>query len=1026
MLRRSYPRPGTAHAVGSSVASIRTFLARVRSSLYRADGARAALLALAALLGLALVTPIVALSLVGARSTALAIAGTAGLVAALVVVAAVVAGLIVPRRRYGSDEQVARWVGQRVAPVASDLLSTVELTGGPARRGAPSADLVAALVDVTARTVASIETSQLVPRTPVRHAAALCAVLIAVHAGVLVVAAPTIAEGWARLTRVPVRPFGGADLSSVPLVGDIVITLDYPAYTKRPTATLPSSSGDFRAMPGTEVAISTAPLDPVASAAMLLERPDGSSETIAMVVDGGRLTAKLRVDAEARYRFEVADRSGRRRVEAAPHVIEIEPDKAPEVELIAPADELDVTNLKRVELAYVIEDDFGIAKAELVWETGKEATRRPLPLAGAAGAEVGSRAQGKFVWDMAEMTLPPGAQVTYHLEVTDNDAVRGPNIGRSKSFRLRVFSPRERHEQTLARQQETAEKMLQTLGGRLTLPEDDGPRDDLHRLTSEVVVELGALVAAYDGDSHADKGLPKALEEMRDRLDKLVTAEAKLVGRGGRKAGKDTPRDAAVPRGQSGRFAASDKAMVAELEDDVLVLADWLDREQMESLLDIQDEIAGHQKRLQELMEQYAKTGDPRLKAEIAREMRALEQRLAEMSAKRSGMAEDVLDQFVNADAMQEQEASGCYAEVRRLFDAGKVAEAQTKLAECAGRLEGAQSAMEGALEQLRGDRFDAEQKKLDELMNDLADLGSDQREVAAEADRIFERYAERADEMMKDLSREAQKKLSSTLERLKERLDAIPDAGLTPFALEELDIVRRRVADLEHMLSDGDLAEALGMARQARQSLDTVSAELEAALEDDPDSRWAEDTAKALDAAERAHPPMKKLLEELEELTPSPDQILSPDDKRQLEKLRRRQQQNQDRARRLVERSRQMGPELPGSAGEEIAQRVGDAQGKMESAEKRMKARDTSAAREDARAAADALDKARQRARDAARQRQSDGGSGLGSEPIRIPGADEYRAPEEFREDILEAMKKRAPEGYDDLVRRYYEELIR
>ena len=52
-----------------------------------------------------------------------------------------------------------------------------------------------------------------------------------------------------------------------------------------------------------------------------------------------------------------------------------------------------------------------------------------------------------------------------------------------------------------------------------------------------------------------------------------------------------------------------------------------------------------------------------------------------------------------------------------------------------------------------------------------------------------------------------------------------------------------------------------------------------------------------------------------------------------------------------------------------------------------------------------------------------------VGDEPIRIPGADEYRAPERFREDLLEAMKKKgsvAPEGYDDLIKRYYEELIK
>ena len=61
-----------------------------------------------------------------------------------------------------------------------------------------------------------------------------------------------------------------------------------------------------------------------------------------------------------------------------------------------------------------------------------------------------------------------------------------------------------------------------------------------------------------------------------------------------------------------------------------------------------------------------------------------------------------------------------------------------------------------------------------------------------------------------------------------------------------------------------------------------------------------------------------------------------------------------------------------------------------------------------------------------AARQAQE---GAVGDEPIRIPGADEYRAPERFREDLLEAMKKKgavAPEGYDDQIKRYYEELIR
>jgi hypothetical protein len=46
--------------------------------------------------------------------------------------------------------------------------------------------------------------------------------------------------------------------------------------------------------------------------------------------------------------------------------------------------------------------------------------------------------------------------------------------------------------------------------------------------------------------------------------------------------------------------------------------------------------------------------------------------------------------------------------------------------------------------------------------------------------------------------------------------------------------------------------------------------------------------------------------------------------------------------------------------------------------------------------------------------------------EPVRIPGADEYRAPREWREELMEAMREQAPEKYRDEVRRYYEELVR
>ena len=1003
-------------------AELRSFLARVRARLRRHDGLRALFWGITALSGLALVLPLAALALVGPRSTAFALLGGAGLIGSLVAVAAIVLGLLVPARRWRSDAAVARYVGTREPSVASDLLSAVELGGAASdRRGAPSPELVAALVSATARRVVGLDAIALVPGRPIRQAAFACAGALALHAGVAIAAPRVLADGWARLLEPPRAPFGGARLTTTPLVGDLRVTLEPPAYTRRPTAVLDSSSGEFRAMAGTAVTLETRTLEPAAAASVILERGDGDAEPIAMErTEDGTLTARFVVDGALRYRFEVRRPDGQRQVEVTPRHVELEPDLAPNVTLLAPADDLDVTSMKRVELGITAEDDHGIAKVELVWTVtgpGAETSRKTLELLDQPGVQ--STVQAKVVWDLAEVVLPPGARVAYHVEVTDGDTVGGPNVGTSRVYHLRVFSPRERHEQNLARQEEVAEKMLRALGGRLVHVDaggDDGAaREELRRVGAEIIVELGTLVAAYEKDPQADKRLGKELEEMRGRLDKLAAAEGKLLDRLPRRPGK-----------LGARFAHTDKQLIAEYEDDVIALADWLDRERLEGLLDVADEIAAHRKRLGELLEEYARTGDPRLQAEIERELRALEQRLAELAEKRGGMSADVLDQFVHSGAMQDKRADGCIEEVRALFAAGQTAEAQAKLAECGKRLDAAAQAMESALDDLRGDRFSEEQQKLEALQNDLADLAQDQAEIAKEADAIFERYADQADELMKDLGKEAKRKLASTLDKLRDRIEEIPPSGLTPFAQEELDIVERRLDDLEKMLADGDIAEALGMARQAKQSLDTVSAELEAALEDDPQSQWFDETAESLEAVERAHPHANKLIAELSELAPSPDEIMDRGDKRTLDRLRRRQASNEDRARRLAERSRQMAPELPGNAGEEVAEKVDEARRHMDQAEGRMKARDPSAARDSARQAADALEKARQRARTAARQQMQDGGARLDKEPIKIPGADEYRAPEHFREDILEAMKKRAPEGYDEMVKRYYEELIR
>lgn len=999
-------------------AAISALLGRVRRRIRRHYALVAGLYLLSGLSATAVLAPLWAAAS-GSGSAALWLVVIAAVVGTL---AAILGGVLWPRRQYHTDRQVAVWIGRQVPRLASDLLSSVELAAStdPGGRHPTSSQLTRALVASTADRLGRVDHHDLVPRAPLLRPAraVLCAVALV---GLCLVLAPgRVAAGWtSMIDRPPSGRFGNAQQSAEPLVGDLDITLHFPDYTGREPARIPSTSGDLRVLPGTEVVIETRALMPVEKAFIVFDGEERPPD-MELSRDGELLRGRLIASEPIRYRFLVTAVGGDRKVEATPRTIEIEPDREPQVELYAPADELEVSDKKRIELAMVAEDDFGLAKAELVWSDGQ--TPRRIPIDMGPAPEMGKArksAQSKWLWDLADVPLEPGAKISYMVEVFDNDAVSGSKVGRSKTYTLRVLSPRERHDHMIDGQRQLFEKMLRALGNRLTADNDLAAHREMHEQTASMVIELGTLMAALDKDPLAAKGLMEVLDGMKDRLGKLSSKESRLLDR--------LPRQGPAPAKMSGRLAASHAAHVTELEDDVLALADWIDRQEMESALAITDEIKGHRERLDRLFEEYRRTGDESIREEIERELRAMEARLAELQSRQGQMAADVLDQFVNREALASQADEDCLGDVRKLLAAGDVEAAEARMRECGQDMDEATAKMEQALGDLRGDKFSEEQRKFEALRSELADLAKEQGDIAEAASEMQQRYAEAAAELMKDELDKRRPALEELADKLRKRIDAVPKAGIGQFAVEELEAVDKRMDDIDRMLGKGDLAEALAMAREAEAGLEVVEAELQDAVADEHDRRFRRSAERSLDKLERAMPLARKLVSELEKATPSPSRILSKKDLRDLDKLRRRQQNAEQKAQRLGERAQQMADELPGEAGKQMGERLGEAGTKMGRSAQRMRARDPSGARQEAREAAEVLSKAQEEAAGAARQQQSMGRSGLRDEPVRIPGSDEYRAPEKFREDILDAMKKdQGPTPYRDMIKRYYEELIR
>ena len=213
---------------------------------------------------------------------------------------------------------------------------------------------------------------------------------------------------------------------------------------------------------------------------------------------------------------------------------------------------------------------------------------------------------------------------------------------------------------------------------------------------------------------------------------------------------------------------------------------------------------------------------------------------------------------------------------------------------------------------------------------------------------------------------------------------------------------------------------------------------------------RYAEFVKKdprALREAERhamqAVPKASEIREELQKLFPDPRQVLGENAQKRLQELAQQQQGLERRAGELqqsLSELMQQAPIFPPSA----SGTLGESRGHMGQAAEQLGRRNPQRGHGEQALAMDALQRFKKGLEEAAKQSggssggmgfpfpfgEQGGESGEGQQPSRerveIPGAEAYKVPEEFRKDLLEAMRQGAPERYKGDVQRYYEELVK
>ncbi|MEO5766975.1 MAG: DUF4175 family protein [Polyangia bacterium] len=963
------------------------------------------------------------------------------LVAGGCVVVALFGGVWRPSRSLRGDRTTRRLVARLRPPLGAlggDIISAIELGqvppapgAAPAKEAEISATLVRAFHGRVAEALRPLDPVQLISMRPVVHAAAalLAATLLVLASAT--VAPQVIGGGLSTLFHRPNR-YEGAAVSAKPIVGDVRITYDYPAYTGLASRTIEGSTGDIVAVKGTRVKIETAPLHTSRHAMLLLGEAGESGELPARLAKGV-VTAHLLMNESGVYRFWLQPLIGRAVREQRSHHIEVEVDRPPRVEIHGPADRLELPTPRPIEIGFAADDDYGLANVELVFRVDDAPEQRQL-LKDAHGARV---TQGRTLWDPARLSLSPGARIAYHVEARDRDEVSGAKTGISRTLYVLIARPDETIDNRLERQREVLERLTGDLADRLEIPVRGGGSSNpagepsvqeaylaVHEAEEAHVALLGRLVDDDRRDGSLGKNLRAVLSGMAERLGKLLRGEKEALG----KAGVTPGGTAAAAPSRSGRHGfsaakveAQREAHIAELEKDVLLLDDLIGRQRLEDLAAMGRELTAAHNRLKDLLNRYAATKDEALRRQLEREVRELRARIAELAQKIATLKSrnEVPDEW------------------RNLPDTKNLAERAKKLDDLLA--EGDPAAMSKALEQLGKDlnslrqmldenaegfgaeRFPQENRVVADLMKKIGDLEGDERSLAGETQALSEKQEAETDKRLRGQLGDWTRKENEKVDRLRQKLGQLKTGDPESALSEEVERARESTRQLKRLFAERDLAEAKDEADRAAASLDRATEHLD---EDDPGRKVGEPSSSSAGGdgnreVGEARALAQEIADDVRKLLPTSEETLTPEER---ERGRAQAQRQGAIGDRTDEIAREAGKRLGKVPGLERAQED------LRSASQQMRQAAEHLRKSEAKQASGAENNAAERLaklRDAMQER-SMGGSKSQRDPVRIPGADESSAPRAWRQELLDAMKEKAPEHFRDDVRRYYEELVR
>jgi hypothetical protein len=187
--------------------------------------------------------------------------------------------------------------------------------------------------------------------------------------------------------------------------------------------------GDVYGPAGTTVDFAIVTDKPVNSGALTM----GDGSRVALAGEATQLTASMPIRADGSYRVALNDIDGLENPGDTEYFIRMLNDRPPDVRVMRPGGDRQVTPLQEIEIEVRAEDDFGVSSLELVFQVpGQKDTVVPFPTRRAVTAG------GQHLIQLESLGVRPGDFVSYYARARDVGQGRQAVEARSDIFFLEV------------------------------------------------------------------------------------------------------------------------------------------------------------------------------------------------------------------------------------------------------------------------------------------------------------------------------------------------------------------------------------------------------------------------------------------------------------------------------------------------------------------------------------------------------------------------------------------------------------